>query len=80
LRRLLRGDVNKMKTQKVVSYKQLPSKLPFGFTAIVYLLVDKFQPSDLIRGIIIGFIVLLWLAALYQKFVVEESTEIKELK
>lgn len=36
-----------MKTQKVLSPKNFPTQLPFMWTIIAYLLLDKFQP---VRG------------------------------
>jgi hypothetical protein len=66
--------------QKVLSYKQLPAKLPIGATILVYLLLDKFKPNDLIIGMVCTFMIIWWIGTIYVKLAKEESTEIKELK
>lgn len=53
-----------MKT-KVHAYKSIPYSPPFQFSAIVYLLSDKLQFSDLINGILIAVVILLWLSYFY---------------
>ena len=51
--------------KKVHAYGTLPSTPPLQFTAIVYLLSDKLNTSDLINGVLIALVVLTWLAYIY---------------
>ena len=64
-----------MKKQKVISFKNLPYKMPWTTTAVIWLLADKFQATDFVWGIIWVFIVLLWSAWIYGMFTTE-SVEI----
>ena len=43
-----------MKKLKVISFKNLPVRIPFWGTAVIYLLMDKFNPSELVWGIVIA--------------------------
>lgn len=65
-----------MKTQKVISYKNLPTGIPWMQTGMIYLLLDKFNVSDFVSGIFVTFIIFLWLVYFYQKLAVEIPTEI----
>ena len=49
---------------EVISYKYLPTRLPITFTMCVYLLMDKFQPSQLWQGVFYSIMVIIWLIAI----------------
>jgi multisubunit Na+/H+ antiporter MnhE subunit len=49
---------------KKVSPKNLPTRLPFLFSAVIWLLLDRFQASDLISGIVYTLLAIIWIGAL----------------
>ena len=51
--------------KKVHSHATLPYSPPLQFTAIVYLLSEKFNVSDLINGVLLAVVILVWLTFLY---------------
>lgn len=54
-----------MRNRKVLSRNSLPSYIPVQFTAIVYLLLDKFNAVEWVWGAAGFFVVLLWIGAIY---------------
>jgi hypothetical protein len=53
-----------MKKTKTIKRTNLPARMPWGMTALAYLLMDKFQISGIIQGVIWTLIVLFWLAVI----------------
>jgi len=49
---------------KVIKPSNLPTKFPVTFTAVVYLMIDKFQPAGWVVGVIWTLVVLLWIMAI----------------
>jgi len=66
-----------MEGKKVISYKNMPSQLPWTLTAIVWLLLDRFQASDVVIAVAWTVIVLLWIGALIN-IIKEETVDIFE--
>lgn len=50
-----------MNKKNVLSNNSLPARLPVVFTAVVYLLLDKFQAAEWVWGAAGLFLVLLWI-------------------
>lgn len=68
-----------MKTTKVVPFSQLPMRLPIWPTAVLYLLLDRFNPPGWVWGAAGAIMALLWVIcsiAIYK----QEETPLKELK
>jgi len=53
-----------MQKKNVLANNSLPTRLPIQFTAIVYLLLDKFQAVEWVWGAAGVFVVLLWIGAI----------------
>lgn len=53
-----------MEDKKVISYKNLPTKLPLGFTALVWMILDKTNAPELIQGIVWTIVGVFWLIAI----------------
>jgi len=49
--------------RKVIDTKNLPTRFPLIFSIVVYLLLDRFNVSDLIWGISITAVMLIWIIA-----------------
>lgn len=54
-----------MKQTKVISFKNEPGRLPLFQTMTIYLICDKFHVSPLIWGIVITFMILIWLGVIW---------------
>jgi hypothetical protein len=54
-----------MKASKVISRKQLPTNLPLQFTAIVWLLLDRFDSPGWAWGVCGTVLALLWASAIH---------------
>lgn len=54
-----------MNKLRYISPKNLPPSLPILTTAVVYLLLDKFNASQLVWGIVITLLVIYWLSVLF---------------
>ena len=54
-----------MRCQKVVSYKNLPSMLPFRDTAIAWLMLDRFHAPGWAWGAVGALGILVWAACLF---------------
>jgi len=52
---------------KVVSHKNLPTRLPLGLTALVWLILDRLDVTDWVWGGIGALILILWIGAIYRK-------------
>ena len=61
---------------KVISFKQLPTRLPFQFTAVIYLLMDRFSAGALAWGIVGTLMAIIWIGCIYNIHK-EERVEIK---
>lgn len=51
---------------KVISRKNLPTRLPVLFTLVVWLLLDRFDPAGWVHGAVWAVVVLLWVACIFQ--------------
>jgi hypothetical protein len=68
-----------MSRPKVIAFKNLPTRLPFGGTAIVWLLLDRLA----IRGVWAGVIWTLWAivaAIAVMAFFLQEQVDVLEKK
>jgi len=68
-----------MNSKKVISIKNLPTRLPIQLTVLVYLLLDKFQPNDVTWGIVGTVVVLVWIGSVALMFQ-EKSVDIFETR
>lgn len=76
---------NKMKKSKVISYKNLPARLPWLSTAVAYLFLDKFNAVGWVWGMVITLFSILWILCIAGKclqtsvdvFNAEDKPEIK---
>lgn len=57
-----------MKKVKVIKRVNLPANLPLTFTAIVYLLLDKFNATEWIWGASGIILLILWIASIIALF------------
>jgi len=53
-----------MKEKKVVSRENLPTNLPIRFTILIWLLLDRLQVSQLVWGVGLSLIFLVWVGAI----------------
>ncbi len=53
------------KTIRVIDHKNLPTKLPLNLTLIILLILDRTQPSNIIKAVMCGLIVSLWISAFF---------------
>lgn len=53
------------KKQKVISFKNLPYRMPIYQTVSLWLLADRFQVPEMMWGFVWAFIFLLWTAWVY---------------
>ena len=51
-----------MKKVKVISYKNLPAKLPLLSSAVSYLFLDKFNAPGWVWGVVITLFSILWIS------------------
>lgn len=54
--------------RKVIAFKYLPSRLPITFSILVWLLLDRFKPTDLWTGATYCFLVVLWIICIFGVF------------
>ena len=64
-----------MKTKKVVSYDNLPTRLPIWPTGTAFLLLDRFHAVGWVWGIFGTLFALIWIVALYAVWT-QESTPV----
>lgn len=60
-----------MTKRKVISYKNLPAKIPVVSPVVAYLLLDKLNASGWIYGVAGTFFVLLFIACISSKITQE---------
>jgi hypothetical protein len=53
-----------MKNVKVIKQANLAPRLPLTFTAVAYLLLDKFDAAGWIWGVLGTLIVVIWIASI----------------
>jgi len=61
-----------MKKRKVVSEKNLPTRLPVWSSLIVWLLLDRFNPPGWAWGVVGTVFVFFWIVAITDIFVRED--------
>ena len=49
---------------KVISPKNLPTKIPVSFTAILFLIMDKYNAAGWVWGLVGGVMALLWIGCI----------------
>lgn len=64
-----------MKNRKVISYKNLPSKIPLLSSAVAYLLLEKFNAAGWVWGVFITLFSLIWIVMIYG-LATEETTDV----
>jgi len=64
-----------MKRVKVISYGSLPVGAPVQPTILMWLLLDRLQSPDIVRGIVYTLVGILWLGWLLRK-ISEEYVDI----
>lgn len=57
---------------KVIAYKNLPTKWPLVPTAVIYLVLDRLDASKFYWGLMTGIIFILWLSVAYIVFTQEQ--------
>lgn len=65
--------------KKVIHRDNLPTRYPFLFTLVVWLLLDRFNPEGWIHGAVWTFVVLLWIGSIIS-VVKEEDIDIFQRK
>lgn len=65
-----------MKVQKVLSYKNLPTKLPVQLTIIWWLLLDRLNAPEWGWAVSGTLLALFWITSVYIKFHREEPVEL----
>jgi hypothetical protein len=60
---------------KVISYKNIPSRLPLSSTVLYWLVLDYYKASPIFWGVFFTVATVLWLAAIVGLFT-EERTDI----
>lgn len=61
---------------KVISRKQLPCPMPVLFTAVSWLLMDRFQAGGVVQGVVWTLLAVLWLGWA-TRFFKEDWVEVK---
>lgn len=64
-----------MKKKKVISYSNLPSRIPVQFTVIVYLIFREQNIPDWLSGVVYTVLVFIWISYFLQ-INYEESIDI----
>ncbi len=49
---------------KVISFNQLPTRLPVGWSCLIYLMMDKFQAGALAWGIVGTLMAIVWIVSI----------------
>jgi hypothetical protein len=68
-----------MKHQKVVSNKNLPTRLPITLSIWVWLLLDRLKAASWVWGVVGTLVVILWAAAIFG-IIHEDRTDLRELQ
>lgn len=61
--------------KKVISRNCLPTRFPFMFTAVVYLLMDKFGAPGWLWGVVGSLLALCWIGSIHE-FVTQTQVQI----
>jgi hypothetical protein len=64
-----------MTDRRVIKYRNLPTKLPIGSTAVVWLLLDRFQAPGWVWGAVGVICLATWAAVIYQIWI-EDGVDI----
>jgi hypothetical protein len=64
-----------MEKRKVISRKNLPTRLPIWPTAIIWLLMDYYNASDITHGVVWTIWAILWIVVIVN-FWTEEEKEV----
>ena len=64
-----------MEKRRVISRKNLPTKLPVSFTALVIIWIDFYEASDILKGVLFTFLAITWITSTINLFT-EESKEV----
>jgi len=67
-----------MKSVKVISYKQIPVKIPTIPTAVAWLLLDRLQAAGWVWGVVGTMFALLWIGSVTAFFMQETVDVIKD--
>jgi len=67
-----------MKSVKVISYKQLPAKIPTVPTAVAWLLLDRLQAAGWVWGVVGTMFALIWIGSVTAFFMQETVDVIKD--
>lgn len=62
---------------KVISYKNMPVRLPVGGSCVLYLLLDRFQAPGWVWGVLGTLLAILWIVAVHKMFT-QKQTELFE--
>ena len=68
-----------MANSKVVSFKNLPARLPFTQTVLAYLLLDKFHAPGWVIGTVWTLVGIIWIATIYG-IIHQDQVELNELR
>lgn len=68
-----------MSSKKVISYKNLPAKLPFFQTAVCWLALDYYQAPGWLWGVMATLFSILWIVGIYTVGTQEEVNILKNL-
>lgn len=52
----------------VIDNKYLPARLPFTWTGVVWLMLDRYPPPGWVQGVVWTIVVIVWFACLYHAF------------
>ena len=58
---------------KVIAYKEMPSRLPFMQTAVLYLLLDHFRSPGYVWGVAFTMMAIYWIVAIVVLCVQEQT-------
>lgn len=53
--------------RNVIAYKNLPGSNPITFSLVVWMMLDYYNASDLVWGVVLTCLVALWVIILYDK-------------
>ena len=53
------------KKKRVVAPSSLPTRIPLWPTIVIYLLLEKLQATDLVKGVVYTLLVIWWVVAIY---------------
>ena len=53
------------KKKRVIAPSSLPARIPLWPTIVIYLLLEKLQATDLVKGVVYTLLVIWWVVAIY---------------